>query len=99
MAKKKRSGKKKVVRKKKVDPTAIHQDEQLEGALLASLKLLKPYCLEGAIIVMAPSKKWKVLSFGGGDKDDNFQRVLGNVLAAGVMAIEDGPGDATEWTA
>lgn len=98
MAKKKRSGKKKVVRKK-VDPTAIHQDEQLEGALLASLKLLKPYCSEGAIIVMAPSKKWKVLSFGGGDKDDNFQRVLGNVLAAGVMAIEDGPGDATEWTA
>ena len=49
--------------------------------------------------MMAPSKKWKVLSFGGGDKDDNFQRVLGNVLAAGVMAIEDGPGDATEWTA
>ena len=93
MAKKKRSG------KKKVDPTAIHKDEQLEGALLASLKLLKPYCLEGAIIVMAPSKKWKVLSFGGGDKDDNFHRVLGNVLAAGVMAIEDGPGDATEWTA
>ena len=92
MAKKKR-------RKKKVDPTAIHKDEQLEGALLASLKLLKPYCLEGAIIVMAPSKKWKVLSFGGGDKADNFQRVLGNVLAAGVMAIEDGPGDATEWTA
>ena len=92
MAKKKR-------RKKKVDPAAIHKDEQLEGALLASLKLLKPYCLEGAIIVMAPSKKWKVLSFGGGDKDDNFQRVLGNVLAAGVMAIEDGLGDATEWTA
>ena len=86
-------------RRKKVDPTAIHKDEQLEGALLASLKLLKPYCIEGAIIVMAPSKKWKVLSFGGGDKDDNFQRVLGNVLAAGVMAIEDGPGDATEWTA
>ena len=92
MAKKKRS-------RKKVDPTAIHKDEQLEGALLASLKLLKSYCTEGAIIVQAPSGKWKVLSFGGGDKDDNFKRVLGNVLAAGVMAIEDGPGDATEWTA
>jgi hypothetical protein len=98
MAKKKRSRKKKVVHKK-IDPTAIHKDEQLEGALLASLKLLKFYCTEGAIIVQANSGKWKVLSFGGGDKDDNFHRVLGNVLAAGVMAIEDGPGDATEWTA
>lgn len=93
MAKKKRS------RKKKVDNTAIHHDEQLEGALLQALKTLKHYCTEGAIIVKAPSNKWKVLSFGGGDKDDNFHRVLGNVLAAGVMAIEDGPGDATEWTA
>lgn len=92
MAKKKRS-------RKKADPTAIHHDEQLEGALLQALKTLKPYCKEGAIIVQAPSKKWKVLSFGGGDKDDNFHRVLGNVLAAGVMAIEDGPADATEWTA
>ena len=93
MAKKKRSG------KKKVDSNAIHRDEQFEGALLASLKLLKPYSVEGAIIVMAPNKKWKVLSFGGGDRDDNFQRVLGNVLAAGLTAIEDGPGDSTEWTA
>jgi hypothetical protein len=93
MAKKKRS------RKKKEDPTALHRDEQLEGALMESLKILKHYCAEGAIIVQSPSKKWKVLTFGGGNKDDNFHRVLGNVLAAGVMAIEDGPGDTTEWTA
>lgn len=92
MAKKKRS------RKKKVDGMAIHHDEQLEGALMQCMKTLKDYCKEGAIIVQAPSKKWKVLTFGGGNKDDNFQRVLGNVLAAGVMAIEDGPGDASEWT-
>ncbi|CAB4139553.1 hypothetical protein UFOVP340_51 [uncultured Caudovirales phage] len=92
MAKKKRS------RKKKVDNMAIHHDEQLEGALMQCMKTLKDYCGEGAIIVQAPSGKWKVLTFGGGNKDDNFHRVLGNVLAAGVMAIEDGPGDASEWT-
>lgn len=92
MAKKKRS------RKKKPDGMAIHHDEQLEGALMQCMKTLNGYCGEGAIIVQAPSKKWKVLTFGGGNKEDNFHRVLGNVLAAGVMAIEDGPGDASEWT-
>lgn len=85
-------------RRKKDDNQAIHRDEQLEGALMQCMKTLNGYCIEGAIIVQAPSKKWKVLTFGGGDKDENFQRVLGNVLAAGVMAIEDGPGDASEWT-
>lgn len=92
MAKKKRS------RKKKVDSHAIHHDEQLEGALMQCMKTLNGYCQEGAIIVKAPSNKWKVLTFGSGGKDDNFHRVLGNVLAAGVMAIEDGPGGAAEWT-
>lgn len=99
MAKKKK-GRKKATKPKKeapMDTNMIHLDEQLEGALMRCMGLLKGHCSEGGIIVKAPSGKWKVLTFGSGSKEDNFHKVLGNILAAGVMAIEEGPGGAAEW--
>lgn len=98
MAKKKR---KKVVKKKAVQKPVncndIHKDEQLEGALMRCMGFLKEYCPEGAIIVQSPSGKWKVLSFGSGPREENFHKVLGNVLTAGVLALEEGPDGAAEW--
>ena len=86
-------------RRKKVDDGVTSGDEQLEGAMMDALSKLKGYCPQGVIILNSRSDKWKVLTFGGGSKEQNFHAVLGAALAAGVTALENGPGDATEWTA
>jgi hypothetical protein len=79
--------------------TVTHNDEQLEGAMLDALTKLKGYCPQGVIILNSTSDKWKVLAFGGGNSKENFHTVLGAALAAGVVALESGPEDATEWDA
>lgn len=82
-----------------VDDGVTSGDEQLEGAMLDALTKLKGYCPQGVIIVNSRSDKWKVLTFGGGSPGENFHVVLGAALTAGVTALENGPGGATEWTA
>ena len=75
-----------------------HSDEQLEGALMECLQILKVYCVEGSVIVKASGDKWKVLSFGG-SKQRNFELVLGDSLRAGVEALETGGDNITNWDA
>jgi len=75
-----------------------HSDEQLEGALMECLQLLKVYCVEGSVIVKASGDKWKVLSFGA-NKQRNFEVVLGDSLRAGVEALETGGDNITNWDA
>jgi hypothetical protein len=84
-------------RKRKAKDIVTHDDEQLEGAMMAALQTLKVYCPQGVIILNSRSDKWKVLTFGGGDSRENFHVVLGAALAAGVVALDVGPSEADEW--
>jgi hypothetical protein len=86
-------------RKRRAKDIVTHNDEQLEGAMLDALTKLKGYCPQGVIILNSTSDKWKVLAFGGGNSKDNFHVVLGAALAAGVVALDSGPENATEWNA
>lgn len=93
MAKKKRS------RKKKVPDYSVHLDEQFEGAVMEALLKVKPYCDKGVMIIRSPNERWKVVTFGSGKAEDEFEEVLTSALNIGARALLEGPEGSTQWEA
>ena len=95
MAKKKRSRKKKPV----VPDYTDHLDDQMEGAVMDAILKIKPYCERGIMIIRSPNDRWKVVTFGSGKAEEEFEEVLASALNIGAKALLEGPEGSTRWEA
>lgn len=95
MAKKKRSRKKKPV----VPDYTDHLDDQMEGAVMDAILKIKPYCERGVMIIRSPNERWKVVTFGSGKAEEEFEEVLASALNIGARALLEGPEGSTQWEA
>lgn len=94
MAKKKRSRK-----KKPVPDYSQHLDDQVEGAVMDAILKVKPYCERGVMIIRSPNERWKVVTFGSGKAEEEFEEVLASALNIGARALLEGPEGSTQWEA
>ena len=74
-----------------------HSDEQTEGALMESVKIMKPYAQQGVVIVMTKDCNWKILAFGSNYSQDTFKEILLECLNAGALSFFDNKSNIDNW--
>lgn len=84
-------------KRKKVTMKVTHSDEQTEGALMESVKLMKPYTHQGVMIVMTKDSNWKILAFGSNYSQETFKDILFECLNAGALSFFDNKSDIDNW--
>lgn len=84
-------------RRKQKKEVVTHFDEQAEGALMESVKTLKPYAKQGIVIVQTDEGVWKILAFGNESKTDSFEGILFECINAGAISFLQGDKNITNW--